>query len=96
MSNGLQLLISFVLLVLTPPTAAMWSPLLPLPQASIWLTLAKAFLVLLLPPVTFTLPVYKPKLNVWITLAIEKGKILYAWLQPLLKTHLLLVLLVYL
>lgn len=69
LSNGLLLLISFVVLILTPPTAAMWSPLSPLPQASIWLTVAKTFLVLVLPPVTFTWPVNQPKQNVWITLA---------------------------
>lgn len=73
-SSGLLLLISFVVLVLTPPVAVMGSPLSPLPQGNIWLTLRKAFLVLALPPVTFTWPVNQPKPNVWITLANLTGQ----------------------
>lgn len=73
MSNGLPLLISFVL-ILTPPTVAMGCSLLPLPQGSIRLRLAKASLELVLPPVTLTWPVNQPKINVWIILANLTGQ----------------------
>lgn len=57
-SNGMPLLMNFIVLVLSSPAVTVGSPLQPVPQGnSIQLTLAKALLVLVLSPVTSTWPV---------------------------------------